>query len=302
MNLRRCARPLAAALWLLAGAAGAESLQYCDRPTTPGIEQQDRLLRIAAVVREVLAAAAAPAALISRSGQDLSRFGQRYSHAGVALAANPNTPWSVRQLYFDCDERVPRLFDQGLAGFVLGTADPALGYFSIVLLPGREARALEARALDNAAALRLLGARYSANAYPFADRYQNCNQWVAELLASAWDDAAEAAATRQGAQRWLQAQGFEASVFDLGSRWLMWLGALIPWVHADDHPAEDRDALRYRVSMPASIEVFVRRTVPGAERIEICHDRQRVVVRRGWEPIADGCVAREGDRVVALDR
>ena len=100
----------------------------------------------------------------------------------------------------------------------------------------------------------------------------------------------------------LKAQGFEPTVFELGSRWLAWLGALIPWVHADDHPTQDRDALIYRVSMPASIEGFVRRTVAGAERIEICHDRQQVVVRRGWEPLAEGCVAGDGDRVVRLDR
>ena len=44
------------------------------------------MLRFAAAVREALAAAGTPAALIARSGTDLSRFGLRYSHAGVALA------------------------------------------------------------------------------------------------------------------------------------------------------------------------------------------------------------------------
>lgn len=296
-------RQALALLLLFGGAtAQAESLRYCDAPPTLEAAQQDRLLRVAAVVRDVLAASGSGAALISRSGQNLDRFGQRYSHAGVTLASSTNTPWSVRQLYFACDEGVPRLFDQGLAGFVMGTENPALGYLSIVLLPPRQAQALEARALDNAQALRLLGARYSANAYPFELRYQNCNQWLAELLAAAWGGVDEAVDDRPSAQRWLKAQGFEPTVFELGSRWLAWLGALIPWVHADDHPAQDRDALVYRVSMPASIEGFVRRTVAGAERIEICHDRQQVVVRRGWEPLAEGCVAGDGDRVVRLDR
>ena len=62
-------------------------------------------------------------ALVARSGLDLDRFAVRYSHAGVSLRDSPNTPWSVRQLYFACEERAPRLYDQGLAGFVQGTRD-----------------------------------------------------------------------------------------------------------------------------------------------------------------------------------
>jgi len=41
--------------------------------------------------------------------------------------------------------------------------------------------------------------------------------------------------------------------------------------------------------------------VPGAERIELCHDSRQVVIRRGWTPIGDGCVPAEGDRVISLD-
>ena len=52
---------------------------------------------------------------------DLSRFGVRYSHSGVSLKTGDNAPWSVRQLYYACDEERPRLYDQGLAGFVFGT-------------------------------------------------------------------------------------------------------------------------------------------------------------------------------------
>ena len=46
-----------------------------------------------------------------------------------------------------------------------------------------EAAVIEQAALDKNQALQLLGATYSANAYAFSQKYQNCNQWVAELLA-----------------------------------------------------------------------------------------------------------------------
>jgi hypothetical protein len=49
--------------------------------------------------------------------------------------------------------------------------------------------ALQAAALDTPLALQLLGGSYSANAHAFSTRYQNCNQWVAELLAEAWGPA-----------------------------------------------------------------------------------------------------------------
>ncbi|MDH5330854.1 MAG: DUF2145 domain-containing protein, partial [Aquincola sp.] len=148
--------------------------------------QQDRLLRVADILRRELDGSDHRVALIARSGLNLERLGIRYSHAGVSLKANADAPWAVRQLYYACEQGRPRLYDQGLAGFVLGNDDPALGYVSIVLLPREAAVQLERAALDNARVLRLLAAAYSANAYPFSVRYQNCNQWVVELLAAAW--------------------------------------------------------------------------------------------------------------------
>jgi len=290
------------------GAAHAGVMGYCDEPAPLSAAQQDRLLRFGGIVKAELERSGAGVALIARSGLDLRRFGQRYSHAGVSLRASPETPWAVRQLYFDCDERRPRLFDQGMAAFVLGADEPSPGFVSVLLLPAQPAAALERTALHDARALELLGARYSANAYPFSLRYQNCNQWVAELLASAWSDngddsgaPGEVADRRSRAQSWLLREGYEPTVFDLGWRALMWVGAFIPWVHDDDHPAADLAQQIYRVSMPASIEAFVQRRVPGATRLEFCHSDTRVVVRRGWEPIAEGCQAGAQDTVIALE-
>jgi hypothetical protein len=53
--------------------------------------------------------------------------------------------------------------------------------------------------------------------------------------------------------------------------------------------------------MPAAIEDFVHATVPGARRIEFCHTDRHVVIRRGWDPIPQGCDPGEQDSVIALD-
>ncbi len=282
-------------------AFAALSPQLCGRSTPLDAAQQDRLLRVADLVKTELETSGARLALISRSGLNLGRFGIRYSHAGISLKGSANAPWSVRQLYFACDERRPRLFDQGLPGFLFGTNDPSLGYLSIVLLPSAAAQTLERAALDDARALRLLAGRYSANAYPFDTRYQNCNQWVAELLASAWGAPEGDADARRSAQRWLAAQGYAPAPVEVGSHWLMLAANFIPWLHSDDHPPEDLYARRFRVSLPASIEAFVRQQLPAATRIEVCHDEQKVVLRRGWTPIGAGCRAEPGDVVRALD-
>jgi hypothetical protein len=283
----------------LSGAAHGAALQLCESPHQPDAAQQDKALRLAAIVKAELAASASAVALISRSGVDLSRFGFRHSHAGFALKASRNAPWSVRQLYYACDEARPRIFDQGLAGFLLGSDAAGPAYAAVVLLPEGAAAPLARAALDDGLALQLLAPAYSANAYPFGDRYQNCNQWVAEMLAASWGAGG---ATRAQAQAWLREQGYAPSVFDASTRPLLWLGsAFVPLLHADDHPQEDRARLRYRVSMPASIEALVRERVPGARRVEFCRSERHIVVRPGWDPIADGCEARDGDRIVALD-
>jgi hypothetical protein len=81
----------------------------------------------------------------------------------------------------------------------------------------------------------------------------------------------------------------------------MFAGTFIPWVRYDDHPEDDRYALRFVTSVPSSIEAFVRAREPQAQRIELCHDEQRVVIHRGWSAAAEGCVPRPGDRVVPFD-
>lgn len=304
MTLRALLLLLAAALCLAAAPqarAASASLRFCDRASALTAPQQDRLLRFAAVVRQELEGSGQGLALISRSGLDLSRFGVRYSHAGVSLRASANAPWSVRQLYYACDEGRPRLYDQGLAGFLMGTDDPSVGYASLVLLPRAAADELERAALDNARALRLLGTTYSANAHPYSRRYQNCNQWVMELLAAAWGRLADDGDLRERAQRWLTERGYAPPPIEVGSHLLMFAAHFVPWIHFDDHPEDDRYALRLQVSMPASIEAFVRQAAPQAERIEVCHDDRQVVVRRGWRPLAAGCVAEPGDRVVSLE-
>ncbi|MYN29868.1 DUF2145 domain-containing protein [Duganella sp. CY42W] len=282
-----------------AGQAQASSGRFCDRSHELSAAEQDRLLRFAAVLRDELAATDDGVALVSRSGLDLSRFHIRYSHGAVAWRSEQGA-WSARQLYYACDEGRPRIYDQGLAGFAMGTDDPQLGYVSIVRLPPQAVLALRPALLDTSRALHLLGAQYSANAYAYGLQYQNCNQWLIEMLAAGWGDLPDGDDLRERAQQWLREQHYAPQPVEVGSRWLMLASYFVPLLHLDDHPDEDRAALQLHISLPSTVEAFVRDRFPQSERVEICHDEKQIVIHRGWMPIADGCKAGDGDRVISL--
>jgi hypothetical protein len=273
---------------------------FCERGKEVSALEQDRVLRFAGAVKQELDASGGRVALISRAGLDLSRFGLLYSHAGVALKDDAAGSWAVRQLYYACDESRPRLFDQGVPGFALGADAPGAGHIALVFLDGEDGAQLEQAARDRRLALALLAGRYSANAYAFGTRYQNCNQWVAEMLASAWGHLGSQEAPRERAQAWLREQGYTAGPVRVPSRWLMFAGQFVPLLHVDDHPLDDIYALALRVSVPAAIEDFVRQRAPRARRVELCHDTRHIVVHRGWEPLDARCEPRPGDEVIAL--
>lgn len=285
-------------------ASAAESLSavsnFCDRTAQLTASQQDRLLRFAAVVRDELAGSGEGAVLISRSGLDLSRFQIRYSHAAIAWR-NEAGAWSARQLYYACDEGRPRIFDQGIAGFAMGTDNPTLGYVSIVRLPADAAKVLQTTSLDAPRALQLVAARYSANAYAYGLQYQNCNQWLMEMLAVAWGNLAYGDDLRKRAQLWLREAQYDPEPVNVNSHWLMFASGFVPLLHTDDHPEDDRFAMKLKISLPATVEAFVQHRFPDSERVELCHDGKQVVVHRGWTPVADGCRPGEGDRVVPFD-
>jgi len=294
-------RSLAAALLLTASAGAWAGLPtFCERETDISAAEQDRVLRFAGAVKDELNRSGSRVAVIARAGLDLSRFGLLYSHAGIALRDNPGGRWAVRQLYYACEESRPQLFDQGISGFALGADAPSRGHIALLFPPEDQAAPLEQAALDRRLALSLLAGQYSANAYAFGTRYQNCNGWVAELIASAWGRLDTNEHAREHAQQWLREQGYTAGPVKIPSHWMMFAGQFVPLVHLNDHPLEDAHALALHVSVPASIEAFVHKQAPQTRRVELCHANGRIVVRRGWEALGAACEPGPGDEVIPM--
>jgi len=335
-RLRSPLLTLALSFLMGTGNAQADVLRHCEASADRTAAQQDRLLRMSALVRERLEATGSGVAIVARSGLNLSWWGQRYSHAGLSLQSNPAGPWFVRQLYYDCAAKEPRIFDEGLAGFVSGMADPDRGHLLLLVLPVAEPQKaqsvgptsdlqptshpnpgasvvnaaavterLKRLALHRPTALGLLGSRYTANAHAFSTLFQNCNQWLAELLAFALQPQGlspeQAPSLRANAQALLRAQGYEPTRFTLGNPLITWFAGRIPWLSLDDHPPEDLAQNRLRVSMPESIATHVMAHVPGVRRIEVCMTAVHIVLRDNGPTLDDDCTALAGDQVVLLD-
>lgn len=300
-----CRRATVGLWWVLVwfsgpAVAGSLSANFCGQSAPLSVAQQDRLLRFAAVVRELLETEAHGVALVARSGLDLSRFGVRYSHAGLALAEGAGTRWAVRQLYYDCDAAQPRLYDQGLAGFVAGLHVPDRGFISLLLPPPDAARRLMQTARDRPRALRLLAARYSANAHAWSLQYQNCNQWLAEMMATAEGALADGDDLRARAQAWLRDAGYVPAAVDAGSHAVMFAAGFVPWLRLDDRPEDERYSLVFRLSLPRSLEAFAQARWSGTRRVALCFAEDRVVLRRGGPPLREDCVPEPGDEVRPL--
>lgn len=290
----------ALALALCGGAHAGSWPLLCSRPIELSAVQHDRLLQLSDHIRADLDRRGVPAALVARSGTNLRRFGLRYSHAALALREHPQGRWAVRQLYLACDEGLPRVFDQGLAAFLMGTDDPDQGFVAVLPIEGEAGARLARRALDRDIALAVLAPRYQANAQPFDLQAQNCNQWLAELLAQAWAPAP--LPDRAAAQAWLREQGYEPAPLRLRNP--LWFAAmgLVPWVSLAGHEPADGRAGLHRTTLPLHLEAWLRQRLPGLERVEWCHRQGQALRAQGWaDELPGDCHAGRGPTVLALD-
>jgi hypothetical protein len=219
---------------LVLGAAGgpAHAGQPCEAgPLDAGAVT--RGLALAQVTAARLDATGADVVLLARAGQDLGRYGLRWSHVGFAY--RDAAGWRVLHKLNHCGRADAALYRQGLGEFFLDSPHRYEAAFA-VLAPEVQAR-LAPLLRDNARAAAWHHPAYSMVAYPWATTYQQSNQWAIETLAGAM--AGEAASRRQ-VQAWLRQQRYAPTTLQLDA--LTRLGARLTAAHIafDDHPAARR--------------------------------------------------------------
>ena len=224
----------------------AQAGRACGEAAAPLAADVARAMNLAARTAQSLEGSGAQVVLLARAGQDLRRHGLRWSHVGLAYREDGR--WLVLHKLNHCGQARADLYRQGLAEFFL---DDLFEYrAAIVPLAPPLQQALAPLLRDNARAAALHEPAYSLVAYPWAQRYQQSNQWAIETLAMA---ALGRHVDRQEAQAWLMVAGYRPTVLELGP--MVRLGARMTAANVafDDHPSHKRFADRIETTTADSV-------------------------------------------------
>jgi hypothetical protein len=214
---------------------------------------------------EALDASGAAVALVARAGQDLSKYGQHYSHLGIALRDHPAGRWTVVHALNACGTVNSDLYNEGIGNFFL---TDLYRYEARILLPGPALQARLAGVMAGRAPRRMHEPRYNMLSYVYATRYQNSNQWVLELLASA-GAAPGQVETRAEAQAWLKARHYDPATVEIPAAVRLGARMLRANVAFDDHPFDRRMAGHIDTVNADALLRFVQALDPQARLLTV---------------------------------
>jgi hypothetical protein len=242
-------RVIALVLALCAAAAAHAGTACADRPLD--VATFTSAITLAERTTAALDRSGAQVVLIARAGQDLSKYGLRFSHMGYAVRRDGN--WVVLHELNDCGSASSSLFDEGLGRFFL---DNMHVYETRIVVPAPAVQARLAAMLASNTPQRLHEARYNMLAYPFSTRWQNSNQWLLETFAAAMADGP--IDQREQAQAWLKYAGFRPITVEIDA--MTRLGARLTRANIsfDDQPFERRMAGHIDTVTVDSVIRFVR--------------------------------------------
>lgn len=236
----------------------------------PDAEQVVQATQMAELVLTQLNELTDEVVLISRVGQDLTKYGLKYSH--MAFAVKQETGWGVVHELNKCGTAESALYDQGLVDFF---SDKPVRYQAGIWRLQPHVQSRIKRALAGKPAARMHGGQYSMLAYPFNTQYQNSNGWLLEVLAYSLAPADEVE-TRSDAQGWLRKSGYVPT--KLAISMLTRLGARITRANIafDDHPPQLRWAGEIETVTVSSIINFLG-ILPAACAVEHCPEIEVVL-------------------------
>lgn len=231
----------------------------------PDARVVQQALDLAIEAQQKLDASGAEVALIARAGQNLSRYGLRYSHFGFVWRDHPKGTWRVTHALNECGTATSEIYDEGLGNFFL---DDLWRMEAVILIPGASTQQRLASIFTARRHLAFHDARYSMVAYPYSTKYQNSNQWALEVIAAA-GARDMVVSSREQAQQWLKFAGYQPTELKLDA--LTRLGARVTKANVafDDHPGELRWSDRIRTVTVDSVFSFVANRDAGSTRIEI---------------------------------
>jgi hypothetical protein len=225
-----------------------------------------RGMALAEATARALDASGADVVVLARAGQDLSKYGLRYSHLGFAYrdSREGRAVWRVAHKLNHCGTAEAALYRQGLGDFFLDRPYRYEAAF-VVLKPEVQARLLPLLR-DNQRMAAWHTPSYSMLAYPWAQTYQQSNQWAIETLAGAIEPAAT---SRRSAQAWLQLRGYEPTTLRLGPFTRLGARATMANIAFDDHPNDKRFSDRIETVSADSVFAWLQRAQLGAAPVTL---------------------------------
>jgi hypothetical protein len=221
-------------------------------------------MELALKTSEQLDASGARVVVLARAGQDLQKYGLRYSHLGLAYKTEAG-PWRVVHKLNECGLAVASIYRQGLADFFL---DDLWRHEAAWVVPSAAVQAQLRKLIDTPARVTRLHVQpYSMVSYAWGDTYQQSNQWALETLAMAMEP--ETITSRQQAQAWLKFKGYAPTALTL--RPLTRLGGRLTAANIafDDHPNAKRFADQIETVTVDSVFAWMTTTGLGAAPVAL---------------------------------
>jgi hypothetical protein len=247
-------------LLLAAACLGATPVAHAGRScethkTTP--QTVERAMVLAEKTLASLNASGEKVVFLARAGQDLGKYGVRYSHLGLAYQlpdGQGGMTWRVVHKLNSCGTSESAIYRQGLGEFFL---DDLWRFEAAWVAPSPQAQAQLLALLQDPARITAMHHKpYSIVSYAWGQKYQQSNQWAIETLAAAVEPGVT---TREKAQAWLQFKGYEPTVLKLGP--LTRLGGRMTAANVafDDHPDSKRFSDRIETVTVDSVFSWLQR-------------------------------------------
>lgn len=247
-------------------AASAHAGRSCEQKKLT-VQSIERGLTLAERTLAALDASGHQVVMLARAGQDLTKYGVRYSHAGFAYKqpdGKGGHVWRVLHKLNHCGTDVSAIYRQGLGEFFLDDLWRYEAAFS-ALAPEVEDKLL-AVLKDDRQSVMMHHKPYSIVSYAWGRTYQQSNQWAIETLAAAMTPAVR---LRSQAQAWLQLRDYRPATLKLGP--LTRLGGRISAANVafDDHPFEKRFSDRIETVTVDSVFAWLMRSGLGSAPVLI---------------------------------
>ncbi len=260
-RLRRCWAAIVIVCVVLPFGAPAFAGRSCEAPQPPKAQTIANAMNLALRTQQALDKSGADVVILARAGQDLSKYGLRYSHLGFAYRTSDGQGgyvWRVMHKLNQCGTAESAIYRQGLGDFFL---DDLWRFEAAWVVPTTEVQQqLLAVLQEPARATYLHHKPYNMVSYVWGLQYQQSNQWALETLAMAMAPASPGGfSTRAQAQSWLYAHDYQPSVLNIGAFTRLGARMTAANISFDDHPNAKRFSDRIETVTVDSVFAWMQR-------------------------------------------